>query len=604
MNFTRLAAAVLTLSLPFSASPTRAAGGDASDGNCMTAEQRVEVEREVAAFKSAHPELAEAATKAGAEAGIIAGAGAAPKLITVPKIQFYPLAGILTKDIYRARFVDVDQFFSFSDFECGTMTYDGHSGIDGELGGFGHQAIGVPVFAALNGTVSAVHDGEDDQSVTTTSKPANFIAIDHGSGIQSAYYHLKKNSILVTAGDVVKAGQQIALMGSSGQSATPQLHFEMSSGSIAYEPSFGECGDKVGWENQVPIRHDLYIRDFGFAAGTLSAAQKFPNEIPATGSIVRGAPSFTIWFRLHNAPPATTLSIKLIRPNATTIATLNSSLGNANLITSVNVYVPVALALSDVGTNQCEVSINGAVKLTAPFLVVNGSGDIVNHPPNAISAHFDPAVPATDRALMCVVDNDFLLDDPDYEIVRFRYRWKVNGDIKREVVSAGLSDQFPRDSTAPGDTIRCEVYPLDALSTGTLAFVEAGIGGTATPTPSLTPTASATPSLTPTASLTPSSTPTASLTPTASPSATETESPTASQTPSFTPSETPSSTPSATASATSSPSATASPSASPTPATSAGVLDYLLGRTGTGPGLDANADGEVDIADLLKSFGP
>jgi murein DD-endopeptidase MepM/ murein hydrolase activator NlpD len=51
------------------------------------------------------------------------------------------------------------------------------------------------------------------------------IKINHGSGFQTRYAHNKQN--LVKTGDVVKKGQVIALMGSTGRSTGPHVHFEV-----------------------------------------------------------------------------------------------------------------------------------------------------------------------------------------------------------------------------------------------------------------------------------------------------------------------------------------------------------------------------------------
>lgn len=51
------------------------------------------------------------------------------------------------------------------------------------------------------------------------------IKINHGNGFQTRYAHNKKN--LANVGDIVKKGQVIALMGSTGRSTGPHVHFEV-----------------------------------------------------------------------------------------------------------------------------------------------------------------------------------------------------------------------------------------------------------------------------------------------------------------------------------------------------------------------------------------
>jgi len=85
-----------------------------------------------------------------------------------------------------------------------------HSGVD-----FAGK-LGSEIIAVAAGVV--VESGE-------RSGYGGFVEINHGSGFKTRYAHNKKN--LVKVGDVVKKGQIIALMGSSGRSTGPHVHFEV-----------------------------------------------------------------------------------------------------------------------------------------------------------------------------------------------------------------------------------------------------------------------------------------------------------------------------------------------------------------------------------------
>jgi murein DD-endopeptidase MepM/ murein hydrolase activator NlpD len=88
--------------------------------------------------------------------------------------------------------------------------YRGHAGIDLAVGS------GKPIKAAEDGTVllSCSNGGY-----------GLCVILDHGGGISTLYGHASK--LLVAKGDVVTRGQTIALVGSTGISNGPHLHFEV-----------------------------------------------------------------------------------------------------------------------------------------------------------------------------------------------------------------------------------------------------------------------------------------------------------------------------------------------------------------------------------------
>ena len=74
-----------------------------------------------------------------------------------------------------------------------------------------------PAYAAAGGVVLSAKDSNNGYG--------NCVIIDHGNGITTLYAHL--NSCSVKEGDVVEAGDEIGLIGSTGYSFGPHLHFEV-----------------------------------------------------------------------------------------------------------------------------------------------------------------------------------------------------------------------------------------------------------------------------------------------------------------------------------------------------------------------------------------
>ncbi len=86
---------------------------------------------------------------------------------------------------------------------------------------------GTPVQAAAGGVVV--------YSQFNASGYGNLIEVDHGNGMVSRYAHLSR--ALVREGDIVLKGQKIGLVGSTGRSTGPHLHFEIRIGGAPQNPA-------------------------------------------------------------------------------------------------------------------------------------------------------------------------------------------------------------------------------------------------------------------------------------------------------------------------------------------------------------------------------
>jgi murein DD-endopeptidase MepM/ murein hydrolase activator NlpD len=170
----------------------------------------------------------------------------------VPVKFHFPLSGTWYAGngptFYTAHRWALPEEFGFDLVQLGGNTLS-HSGDGTKFTDY--YAYGQPVLAAADGRVKAVVDNISEnpealrrpaesidaymQRVQQTqaehlekgTAAGNYVLLENGEGIYSFYAHLRPASIKVKAGDAVKAGQAIGLLGSSGNSTEPHLHFQV-----------------------------------------------------------------------------------------------------------------------------------------------------------------------------------------------------------------------------------------------------------------------------------------------------------------------------------------------------------------------------------------
>ena len=159
---------------------------------------------------------------------------------TLPDKFIWPVEGAPFTDTNIGNYVDVDPTSGILDYTGSNASYDGHTAWDIGPGNFREMDLGIELYAAADGTVTAVNDGEYDRQTAwlTPSPPANYVIIDHGAGWQTIYWHLRRDSLQVEAGQTVSAGDFLGYMGSSGVSTGTHLHFGVRHEGRAIEPNF------------------------------------------------------------------------------------------------------------------------------------------------------------------------------------------------------------------------------------------------------------------------------------------------------------------------------------------------------------------------------
>lgn len=181
----------------------------------------------------------------------------------------YPVQARPNADVFRPQFignfVDLDPAGPFQrmDYACGERTYDlntgyDHAGTDISTAAFRAHAMNqewVEVVAAAPGVIIARNDTAPDRNCggLGANQSANFVSILQDDGMTAHYWHLARATLTDReVGDHVEAGEFLGLVGSSGISTAPHLHFELwDQDRNIIDPFAGVCGaDTTLWRHQ------------------------------------------------------------------------------------------------------------------------------------------------------------------------------------------------------------------------------------------------------------------------------------------------------------------------------------------------------------------
>ena len=224
----------------------------------------------------------------------------------------WPLEGEDAQDWVINNYVDLDPSSRILDYQGGAKTYNGHRGTDIDIPSFRQMdSVEAPAFvlAAATGVVVEVIDPYEDRHVSCVNNNNNLITIEHANGYRTRYFHLKQMSAQVAVGQVIDQGTAIAIVGSSGCSTAPHLHFEVRGCQSEVLDPF----DQDMWE-AAPVYNtpfgvmDMYLKEGG--AYTLDQLKDPPPNIQTLSGSLLG-----IGLSVAGGNAQTSFDVRVIRPD-------------------------------------------------------------------------------------------------------------------------------------------------------------------------------------------------------------------------------------------------------------------------------------------------
>lgn len=252
------------------------------------------------------------------------------------------------------QYFDHDESYgSVQDWNCGTITYDvpgyNHAGTDYGITPFAWNMMNdnsVEVIAAAGGQILQKQDGNFDMECNASNTSWNYLIIQHADGTFTMYGHMKSGSLTsLNVGDQINTGDYIGLVGSSGASTGPHLHFEVLDENYqSMDPYAGPCnnqGNGSMWANQ----HDYHEK--GINRVMTHSAPPDSNSCPSLETIneqtyFQAGSQLYLGGYLRHAVAGDTYTVSLLRPDGSTYWSTNHSPSSfyASYMFYYSMYIP------------------------------------------------------------------------------------------------------------------------------------------------------------------------------------------------------------------------------------------------------------------------
>ncbi|MEM9901106.1 MAG: M23 family metallopeptidase [Pseudomonadota bacterium] len=246
------------------------------------------------------------------------------KAVADPPRLALPVACTLGETCYIQQYMDRRAGPGVEDFACGALANDGHSGTDFAVPSEAAMRAGVAVLAAADGTVLGTRDGMPDIRQDVQGAPdvtgvecGNGLVLDHGDGWHTQYCHLRRGSLRVRSGDVVRQGAELGEIGMSGRATFPHVHVSLRHNGAEVDPfqpdPAAPCGTRAAalWQSDI-----AYFPGGPIAAGLATGVPEYDAVkagLPEDG-LTAAAPAAVLWVFIANARAGDVLSFEIDGP--------------------------------------------------------------------------------------------------------------------------------------------------------------------------------------------------------------------------------------------------------------------------------------------------
>ncbi|HEX6370243.1 MAG TPA: M23 family metallopeptidase [Longimicrobium sp.] len=282
-----------------------------------------------------------------------------------------PIVGAPMADVFYGAYIDHAPGPGVRDWACGIKAYDGHGGIDILLRNFRVQDEGVAVIAAADGIVASTRDGLPDRNTSWDEGDGlgNYVEISHPGGLSTRYGHLRRGSLAVTPGESVGRGAHLGLVGSSGRSNWPHLHFEVREGGVSVEPFAGACSPTESlWADQLAYQNAFMVTDAGLMHQPATRAVLLERQ-PTVRAFPLDADGFRFWLQVANQPAAT-IRFELRAPGGTRPDAVQLQVDSAFSMRYLVLNVAVRGELTEAGAWEIQTYQDGQLIWTEPFTLL------------------------------------------------------------------------------------------------------------------------------------------------------------------------------------------------------------------------------------------